>query len=302
LYTEGTIKTETDLKRKITGRRKTKTTLMIIAVIFAILVIAAFYSGLVVRRYGVTTDKLNPGQSIRIVLISDLHSCIYGENQKDIVSLIKKQEPDMIALAGDIADDEAPVIGTELFLANIKDIAPIYYVTGNHEFLSRDVESIKEMIRRYGVTVLEHEYERTVINGIPLVICGVDDPEIQEIGGIEFDWRQEMYSAFAGLENIPGYKILLAHRPEFIGIYKKFGFDLILSGHTHGGQVRIPFFLNGLYAPGQGWFPRYAGGVYEHGSLVHVISRGVSYNPKLPRIFNPPEVTVIDIVGDAGIT
>lgn len=302
MYTEGTIKTETDLKRKITGRRKTKTTLMIIAVIFAILVIAAFYSGLVVRRYGVTTDKLNPGQSIRIVLISDLHSCIYGENQKDIVSLIKKQEPDMIALAGDIADDEAPVIGTELFLANIKDIAPIYYVTGNHEFLSRDVESIKEMIRRYGVTVLEHEYERTVINGIPLVICGVDDPEIQEIGGIEFDWRQEMYSAFAGLENIPGYKILLAHRPEFIGIYKKFGFDLILSGHTHGGQVRIPFFLNGLYAPGQGWFPRYAGGVYEHGSLVHVISRGVSYNPKLPRIFNPPEVTVIDIVGDAGIT
>jgi len=296
LYTEETIKTETGTKSQIAEKRKNRI-VMIIAVLSVLMIIAAFYNGLVVRRYSVTTDKLNSGQSIRIVLISDLHSSIYRENQKDIVSLIKKQKPDLIALAGDIADDERPIAGTEMFLANIQGIAPVYYVTGNHEFLSYDIETIKDIIRRYGVTILEHEYERTVINGVPLVICGVEDPEIEQVDGIEFDWKREMYSAFSNLENERGYKILLAHRPDFIGMYKKFGFDIVLSGHTHGGQVRIPLVLNGLYAPGQGWFPKYAGGIYRHGSLVHVISRGVSYDPKLPRIFNPPEVTVIDING-----
>lgn len=296
MYTEETIKTETGTKSQIAEKRKNRI-VMIIAVLSVLMIIAAFYNGLVVRRYSVTTDKLNSGQSIRIVLISDLHSSIYRENQKDIVSLIKKQKPDLIALAGDIADDERPIAGTEMFLANIQGIAPVYYVTGNHEFLSYDIETIKDIIRRYGVTILEHEYERTVINGVPLVICGVEDPEIEQVDGIEFDWKREMYSAFSNLENERGYKILLAHRPDFIGMYKKFGFDIVLSGHTHGGQVRIPLVLNGLYAPGQGWFPKYAGGIYRHGSLVHVISRGVSYDPKLPRIFNPPEVTVIDING-----
>jgi predicted MPP superfamily phosphohydrolase len=88
---------------------------------------------------------------------------------------------------------------------------------------------------------------------------------------------------------------LLAHRPEKIAYYRNFSFDLILSGHTHGGQVRIPLILNGLYAPNQGFFPKYGGGLYKHEKLVHIISRGLSINPKLPRIFNPPELVVIII-------
>lgn len=101
------------------------------------------------------------------------------------------------------------------------------------------------------------------------------------------------------MQNKPEFKILLAHRPELIEIYKKSHFDLVLSGHAHGGQVRIPFILNGLFAPDQGWFPEYVGGVYKHDSLTHIVSRGVSYNPLLPRIFNPPEVVVIEIKGKA---
>ena len=84
-------------------------------------------------------------------------------------------------------------------------------------------------------------------------------------------------------------------RPERIQLYKKMDFDLVLSGHAHGGQVRIPFLLNGLCAPNQGWFPEYAGGLYEHDSLIHIVSRGLSYNPRLPRIFNPPEIVIIDL-------
>jgi predicted MPP superfamily phosphohydrolase len=92
------------------------------------------------------------------------------------------------------------------------------------------------------------------------------------------------------------YSILLAHRPEHIDQYLNYGFDLVLSGHSHGGQWRIPFILNGLYAPDQGFFPKYAGGKYEHGSTIHIVGRGLSKNStRIPRIFNPPELVIIEL-------
>ncbi len=298
LKTDAAIESNTlDKRGKREVKRIRKAILPVYAVLFAIFLFAAFYNGLVVRTYRITTDKLEPGQNVRILLITDLHSHIYGENQKDLVSLIKLQKPDIIALAGDIADDVAPVLGTELFLSNIKGIAPVYYVTGNHEYWSGDIERIKKIIRGYGVTVLEQNYERINLNGTSFIICGVDDPDSQMYEYGSLSWKDRMYSAFDELENETGYKILLSHRPERINVYKAFTFDLVLSGHAHGGQVRIPFILNGLYAPDQGWFPKYAGGIYSHGTLYHVVSRGVSYNPRLPRIFNPPEINVIDISG-----
>lgn len=265
----------------------------------ALLLFAAFYNGLVVRKYVINTDKLDAGESVRVVLITDLHNYIYGENQTGIVSLIRKQNPDIIALAGDIADDEAPMAGTELFLEGLSGLAPIYYVTGNHEFWSNDINNIKDTIRKYGVIILENNYECIRINNSYIIIGGVDDPDVVRYKKKGFNWEREFYNAFSELQDKPGFKILLAHRPELIEVYKAIDFDLVLSGHTHGGQVRIPFLLNGLFAPNQGWFPRYAGGLYKHGSLTHIVSRGVSYNPSLPRVFNPPEVVVVDIKGNA---
>ena len=260
-------------------------------------VFAAFYDGLVIRKYRIGTGKLDPGQNVRIVLIADLHSSIYGENQEHLVNLIKRQKPDLIALAGDIADEDAPHTGTEMLIAGIRDAAPVFYVSGNHECWSHEIGEIKGMIRRYGATVLEHSSATIAVNGARLIVCGVDDPDIKLEKGTGYDWKREMHEAFDGLADEPGYKILLSHRPERVNTYTEFSFDLVLSGHSHGGQVRIPFILNGLYAPDQGWFPKYAGGVYRHGSMTHVVSRGVSYDPWLPRIFNPPEVVVIDIYG-----
>ncbi len=262
-----------------------------------ILVSTAFYNGLVVKTYIVNSDKLAAGETIRVVLIADLHNHIYGDNQSKIISLIQKQKPDVIALAGDIADDQLPILGTELFLAGIQGLAPIYYVSGNHECWSDDIHNIKKTIKKYGVSILEHNYEQLKVGNSSIIIGGVDDPDIVKYGNPGFDWEGEMHKAFSDLDGLPQYKILLAHRPELIEMYKLNDFDLVLSGHSHGGQVRIPFILNGLYAPNQGWFPQYAGGVYKHDSLTHVVSRGVSYNPRLPRIFNPPEVVVVEIKG-----
>jgi len=265
---------------------------------FITLVILGFYNGLVVRNYTVLSNELLENQSARIVLVSDLHSHIYGNDQKKIADLIRKQNPDIIALAGDIADDIVPIDGTKVFLEAIKDICAIYYVTGNHEVWSNEVDNIKDIFRDYGVVVLENSYEEISINGGKFIIGGVDDPSIIRFKNSDFNWAGEMYDAFSKLEEQLGYKILLSHRPELIDVYRTVPFDIVLSGHSHGGQVRIPFLLNGLLAPNQGWFPKYAGGLYQYDKITHVVSRGVSYNPRLPRIFNPPEIVVIDIIGE----
>lgn len=275
---------------------RTKKFLIILGILF-IFMFTAFYNGLVVKKYTVNTNKLNSDDSVRVVLITDLHNHMYGENQTRLISLIQQQEPDIIALAGDIADDKVPIEGTELFLAGIKGLAPIYYVSGNHEFWSNDIKNIKDTIRRYDVTILENSYERIQVNKSFITIGGVDDPDVVRYEKPGFDWQGELYRAFSNLHDEPDFKILLAHRPELIEIYEKCDFDLVMSGHAHGGQVRIPFLLNGLYAPNQGWFPEYAGGMYERDSLIHIVSRGISFNPRLPRVFNPPEVVVVDIKG-----
>lgn len=278
--------------------RKKKRILGSFVIIFVLLCILALYNGLIVRKYIIQTDKLSGNQSARIVLITDLHSHIYGDEQRKIADLIRKQNPDIIALSGDIADDIEPIEGTELFLKAIKDIAPIYYVTGNHEFWSNEIDSIKSVFLKYEVKILENSYEELEVNGGQFIIGGVDDPEIVSYQKPGLDWEGEMYKTFSKLEDQSGYKILLSHRPEFVENYKTIPMDLVLSGHSHGGQVRIPFILNGLLAPNQGWFPQYAGGLYKYDEFTHVVSRGVSFNLRLPRIFNPPEVVVIDIISN----
>lgn len=268
-----------------------------IIILLIIFTLIAFYNGLVIRKYRIKTDKLLDNQIIRIVLISDLHSHIYGENQSKIVNKIMNQNPDIIALAGDIADDNVPIEGTKLFLEAIKDIAPVFYVTGNHEIWTGKVDYIKEFFRAFNINVLENDYKEVNVNGVNLVIGGVDDPYIISYERPQSNWNEEIYDAFSDMEDLSGYKVLLSHRPEAVDFYNSLPFDMVLSGHSHGGQVRIPFILNGLLAPNQGFFPKYAGGVYEHENYTHIVSRGVSFNPRLPRIFNPPEIVVIDIQG-----
>jgi predicted MPP superfamily phosphohydrolase len=270
---------------------------VIIASVFG-LSLFAFYNKLEVNRYKLKTDKFNEGNKIKIVLISDLHSYVYKNEQSEIADLIKAQKPDLIALTGDIADDIIPIRGTKLFLEKIKSIAPIYYVSGNHEFRTRKINDIKAMFRKNNVKVLEHSFEEIEIRGEKIIIAGVDDPAISIYEKPYFDWEKQMYYNFKELEQKQVYKILLAHRPEPIEAYKKMLFDLVLSGHAHGGLIRIPFILkNGLFSTNQGFFPKYTGGIYVHNKLNHIISRGVSHKFYQPRIFNRPHVVSIEIVG-----
>ena len=247
------------------------------------------------KTYRIETPLLEEQNSITIALISDLHSTIFGKDQTTLIDKIKNINPDLIILSGDIFDDAVSMTGTQLLLEGIAGISPIYYVTGNHEYWSDNIQTIREELTSYGVIILSDNYAITEINNNKIVIAGIEDPDKKIRETPNYDQDGSMENAFRELDEMPLYKILVAHRPERIEYYKRYSFDLILSGHTHGGQVRIPFILNGLYAPGQGVFPKYAGGIYTHGNLTHIISRGLSINPKLPRIFNPPELVIIII-------
>lgn len=282
---------------KTTGKQTTykRTPILWMIIILSLFVIlaCALYNKPTVRHYKVISDKID--EAFRIVHLSDLHSSVYGESNEVLIDMIKKQKPDIIALTGDIADDQTPIKGTKLLLRGIKDVAPMYYVIGNHEYWSGHWISIVEDIKGYDVHVLINEWERVQVKGQEILIAGLDDPDSIRYNA---DLMNSDYDISFLDKHQEGdrFKLLLAHRPERIDDYLPHEPDLVLAGHTHGGQVRIPLILNGLFAPDQGWLPKYGGGFYGFEKTDMIISRGLSYNPRLPRVFNPPEVVVIDVI------
>lgn len=261
--------------------------------------IAGLQCGLITQYYVIETGKLKEGQGVRLLMLSDLHSCIYGEKQSQLLDRIKREKPDCILLCGDIVDDKAPRAGAEQLLQQITDIAPCYYVSGNHEFWSEETDKIFQMIESYDIRILRNEQEVITVHDISFILCGVDDPAATGDQKIRSYGEATVYRhILQQFDNLPSdrFNVLLAHRPEYILDYANYPFDLVLCGHAHGGQWRIPYLLNGLVAPNQGLFPKYAGGAYRCGDMTEIVGRGLARDWK-PRIFNPPEIVVVDVTG-----
>ncbi len=265
-----------------------------ILIVVLVIVTLAFYHGIVIRPYVFETSKLDSETKLRLVTLADLHSHIYGHGQQNLIDKIKKAKPDIIVMVGDMIDDEAPITGMELLLEGLQGVAPMYYVTGNHEYWSGHIKEIKQFMRKYQVTVLEHEYKVLNVKGKKVILAGLDD-----VAGFEEEslWEAQAKMAFNDLEHEMGYKILLTHRPDLVGVYKQLPFDLIIAGHTHGGIIRIPYLSNGFFAANQKIFPHYVGGLYKEEGFNLVVSRGLSAEIIPPRLFNPPEITLIELVG-----
>ena len=263
----------------------------LLTAIIILLVIAAFYNRLTVTEYNICSDKIS--KTVKIVFLTDLHSCKYGKSQQELIERIDEQNPDIIMMSGDIMDDVLPDIRTIEFLEGIKNKYPCYYVTGNHEIWSGRVEEQKNMFRSYGVVVLEGDCADIVVNEQNLSICGIDDPVIGK------DIWDKQWENISSIINPERYCILLSHRPElFEDYYADYDFDLALTGHAHGGQWRIPLILkNGLLAPHQGLFPKYTNGIYERNKTKMLVSRGLAReSTRVPRIYNPPELIVINLL------
>lgn len=257
--------------------------------ILIIFIIFALNNNLKVRYYEIESNKIR--DRVRIALVADLHSCHYGDVQTELLDCIDAQQPDIILLGGDIVDDKLPYEYAVVVLKALAEKYPCYYVSGNHEYWSGKIDEIKQMILGYDITILEGQSEAVSINGQPLTICGVDDAEIGEE-----NFKKQIIRAESQTD--PDlFTIFLAHRPEYIDTYLQYEFDLILSGHAHGGQWRIPGILNGLLAPNQGFFPKYAGGKYDFKHETFIVSRGLAKeSTRIFRIFNPPELVIVDIV------
>jgi predicted MPP superfamily phosphohydrolase len=247
----------------------------------------AFDTRLVSRHYEIRTPKLTA--PVRLAVIADLHSCYYGEGQTKLLDAVDDAAPDAIMLVGDIADDIIPHDNTRIVLEAIGGRYPCYYVTGNHEHWSGEVADIKAMFRAYGVEVLAGASRTLSVGTDRISISGLDDPD-----GGHF---AEQLTAVSDEGDRDGYTVLLSHRPEYADEYAALGFDLVLSGHMHGGLWRIPGLLNGLAAPNGRLFPKYAGGLYSIRETTMIVSRGLALETtRIPRIFNPPELVIVDLI------
>jgi predicted MPP superfamily phosphohydrolase len=252
----------------------------------------AFNTSIAVSHHTVQTDKID-GQ-IKFALVTDFHSCDYRDGQSELMNAIANENPDVVLLAGDIFDDVLPVDNAAELVARVSDKYPCYYVSGNHEFWSGKADEFKNIIASYGVKVLEGGSDILTVGANSVLICGVDDPDTDRYPSRADSYAKQIESLSAEANNAL-FKILLSHRPERTGDFTAIDPDLILSGHAHGGQWRIPYILeNGLLSPDQGLFPKYTNGGYFLNGAELIVSRGLAReSTRAPRIFNRPEIVVI---------
>ena len=231
------------------------------------------------------------GEPIRLAVVSDLHSCDYGKGQVALVEAIREENPDVVLFVGDIFDDRLPDDSAQTLIKALVRCCPCIYVSGNHEYWSERVDEMKAWLRGVGVTVLEGECRTMVIEGTTVDFCGIDDPTYM-LG----EWDAQLRRANAQSDK-GHFRVLMSHRPERVEAYENYSFDLILTGHAHGGQWLIPLVGRGCCSPDQYFFPKYVTGRYDLacGSPM-LVCRGLAReSTPLPRYFNSPEFLLVEL-------
>ena len=277
----------------------------ILKIMLLLIVMTAWYE-IPVTEYITISSGGKVKEPVKFALVTDLHSGYYGKDEAELINMIDRETPDAILMSGDIFDDRLSMDNARIFCEQIAGKYPCFYVTGNHEIWSPNEHKINEYLRSIGITVLEGTAETLTIKGSVISFCGVDDPTYMT----DDEWEAQLTSAETAADSASAsdanaatanaqapYKVLLSHRPERTKTYEAYNFDLIVSGHAHGGQWRIPFTKMGVHAPNQGQFPRYVDGLYELGNgSKMIVSRGLARERMpYPRFFNHPEIVVITV-------
>lgn len=263
----------------------------VLAILVALALIA-LDERLILRTYTVASPKLTA--EVRLAVVTDFHS---SDNADDVVAMVASCAPDAVLMVGDMFDDDTQNRPTERTLSLMRQLSaqyPCYYVSGNHEAWTGEMDALYQQTEEAGVTVLRMSSGVLTVRGQRIALCGIPDPYEMVFSGAP-DTEEQLRQAMENVDSAD-FTVLLAHRPELLAKYAQFPFDLVVSGHAHGGQVRIPGVLNGLYAPNQGWFPKLAGGAYTQDGTTLIVSRGLAVRTRLPRIFNRPEVVLVRCV------
>jgi len=249
-----------------------------------------------ITEYRVGSSKVPEGfDGFRIAQVSDLHNTEFGTENSKLLALLTGTQPDVIVLTGDLIDSRHTDTDIALVFSNqAAQIAPVYYVTGNHEARVPEYEKLKKALEEACVTVLDNQKIQIIRDGDSITLIGIDDPSFRSdylFGDAETVAGQAITSLQSESD---GYTVLLSHRPELFDLYTNTGMDLVFSGHAHGGQFRLPF-IGGLVAPNQGFFPKYDAGQFTEKNTTMIVSRGVG-NSIIPfRINNPPEIVVVEL-------
>lgn len=228
-----------------------------------------------------------------IVQVSDLHNTNFGHNQSELIDKVKSQNPDVIVVTGDLIYKRSQDVKNSLsFINQAVDIAPVYFVTGNHEAQidEYDLDELYKNLINAGVFILDNQSVKLSCNNSHINLFGINDADMYYDG---YHYDDEIINNLLSDIKVDNteFNILLAHKPEFIDIYAKYKYDLVFSGHAHGGQIRLPF-LGGIWAPDQGFFPKYTQGQYVFEDTTMIVSRGLGKSIIPTRIFNRPEIVV----------
>lgn len=224
---------------------------------------------------------------LRVAELSDLHGRSFGKNNVRLLRTLQKARPDMICICGDLFDEKTDLTMLEPLLTGLTDIAPVYYVTGNHEWQVKNLREILQKMRAWGVTVLENEGRVLSRGGAEMVVAGVHDPcgpyDMKTPAALVRELRSAQGNDFI---------LMLSHRNDELAMWSQLGVQLVLSGHCHGGVVRLPF-VGGVFGTRRELFPEYDAGVYRQDGTTLFVSRGLGYTNVHFRLFNRPHVPIM---------
>ena len=229
----------------------------------------------------------------RIVVLSDVHAAVFGDDNDGLVTRVRDARPDIVAITGDLIDgtgkmatDEQIEIAQAL-AARLLTIAPVYYITGNHDWDSHALWTLLEALEETGVIILRNRYALQEAWGDTIVLAGTDDRN-----GPADMMKPDDFVGRIALAEGERFIVMLEHRNNNLQLYSELGVDLVLCGHAHGGIIRLPY-TDGLLGPRRDLFPTYTSGVYTKGGTNMVVSRGVGNHTGFPRFLNNPEVVVV---------
>ena len=274
-------------------RRRRAVRRIIFLFILLIAILTAVSNFLIVtKQYDIESSRVPESfDGYRILQLSDGHAAQFFDMKNSyLVAQIQDSQPDMIVITGDLIDEKEEYgkesIIVEKLISAITKIAPVMYVTGNHEWSTDHLNELLELLEGYGVKVLRNEYTVVEKDGESIVIAGVDDP----CGYADMKTVDELMAEIqADCPN--AYTVLLSHRNNMLQTYSSLGFDLVLSGHAHGGIIRLPG-TDGIIGPNREWFPDYTSGLYTMGNTSMVVSRGIGNHTGVPRFLNNPHIPV----------
>lgn len=245
---------------------------------------------IVTETITVSSDKIpETFDGFRIAVLADIHGEVFGENSSYLLQKTAAVTPDIIVINGDLIDEVSHLEMLPPLLDGLVEIAPVFFVTGNHEWAVGCLDRLLVLLEEHGVTVLSNEYRDLTIGSGSIVLAGIDDPNGP------FDQKQPD-ELMAEIKDARGetYTLMLAHRNDSLDMWAELGTDLVLCGHGHGGVVRIPF-VGGLIGVDRSLFPDYTAGLYQKGGTDMVVSRGLGNSVVDFRIFNRPHLLVVEL-------